>query len=139
VFAWILNIGRALPYDERPQIKTNYILTIDMPTSNEDKKSPSLLSRAIEKITRNQKTMLPTAVNNKAKTALPTVKLIRNFPSTKEAKTKHKVGKTASPAIAVRPVPARCPGTTSGHDHRQSTIGIEQRCHRLKVKVFSRR
>jgi len=139
VFAWILNIGRALPYDERPQIKTNYILTIDMPTSNEDKKSPSLLSRAIEKITRNQKTMLPTAVNNKAKTALPTVKLIRNFPSTKEAKTKHKVGKTASPAIAVRPVLARCPGTTSGHDYRQSTIGIEQRCRRLKVKVFSRR
>ena len=127
MFAWILNIGRALPYDERPQIKTNYILTIDMPTSNEDKKSPSLLSRAIEKnyaksknhaANRSQQQGQNRVANRK--TQGPLVKLIRNFPSTKSEKLPVRPSPSVPSRHDIRPL-------TSGHDHRPSTSGHDHR------------
>ena len=148
-----------------PQIKTNYtwsfsppihqllfkcnatylyifetfnILTIDTPMLNEDKKSPLPLPRARERKLREiKKTVLPTAVNNKAKTALPTVKLIRKFPSTKSEKLPVRPVPARHLAIDVRPRPSAIDvrPRPSAVDHRPSTIGDEQR-RSLQVKVF---
>ena len=84
-----------------------------------------------------KKTVLPTAVNNKAKTALPTVKLIRKFPSTKSEKLPVRPVPARHLAIDVRPRPSAIDvrPRPSAVDHRPSTIGDEQR-RSLQVKVF---
>ena len=156
MFAWILNIGRALPYDQvlESRIKTNYNCCSSAMRHICTYLRLSTFWRSIRrcqmKIKSRHRRYLARARENYAKSKNSAANRSQQQGQNRVANRKthpklpkHKVGKTASPSIAVRPSQHDIRPLTSGHDHRPSTSGhdhrpsaIEQRRRSLEVKVF---
>ena len=171
MFAWILNIGRALPYDQvlkskqitrevsvRPSINCCSSAMRHICTYLRLSTFWRSIRRCQMKIKSRHRRYLARARENYAKSKNSAANRSQQQGQNRVANRKthpklpkHKVGKTASPAIAVRPVPARHSAIDvrplniwiqcvrprpSAIDVRPRPSAIEQCRRSLEVKVF---